>query len=87
MIPDPQFPFLLYHVVKNERGKIGLDINSKKTEVMAIGKRTTPECNIFFDVIKHKQQQQSFKYTNINYNNLLNIWTLSLNKKAADNLK
>ena len=29
--------------------KKGLYLNSKKTEVMVISKKTTPECNIFVD--------------------------------------
>ena len=36
-------------VVKNGRRKMGLDMNSKKTEVMVISRKTTPECNIFVD--------------------------------------
>ena len=51
----------LLNVVKNESRKKGLDLNSKKTEVMVISKKTTPECNIFFDGTKLKQKQ-SFKY-------------------------
>ena len=51
----------LLNVVKNESRKKGLDLNSKKTEVMVISKRTTPECKIFVDRTKVKQKQ-SFKY-------------------------
>ena len=51
----------LLNVVKNESRKKGLDLNSKKTEVMVISKKTTPECNIFVDGTKLKQKQ-SFKY-------------------------
>ena len=51
----------LLKVVKNESREKGLDLNSKKTEVMVISKKTTPECNIFVDGTKLKQKQ-SFKY-------------------------
>ena len=51
----------LLNVVKNESRKKGLDLNSKKTEVMVISKKTTAECNIFVDGTKLKQKQ-SFKY-------------------------
>ena len=51
----------LLMVVKNESREKGLDLNSKKTEVMVISKETTPECNIFVDGTKLKQKQ-SFKY-------------------------
>ena len=36
-------------VVKSGSRKMGLDMNSKKTEVMVISRKTTPECNIFVD--------------------------------------
>ena len=51
----------LLNVVKNESRKKGLDLNSKKTEVMVISRKTTPECNIFVDGTKLKQKK-SFKY-------------------------
>ena len=51
----------LLNVVKNESRKKGLDLNSKKTGVMFISKKTTPECNIFVEGTKLKQKQ-SFKY-------------------------
>ena len=51
----------LLNVVKNESRKKGLDLNSKKAEVMVISKKTTPDCNIFVDRTKLKQKQ-SFKY-------------------------
>ena len=51
----------LLNVGKTESRKKGLDLNSKKTEVMVISKKTTPECNIFVDGTKLKQKQ-SCKY-------------------------
>ena len=51
----------LLNVVKNGNRKKGWDLNSKKTEVMVISKKTTPECNFFVDGTKLKQKQ-SFKY-------------------------
>ena len=44
----------LLNVVKNESRKKGLHLNSKKTEVMVIIKKTPPECNIFVDGTKLK---------------------------------
>ena len=53
----------LLNVVKDESRKKGLDLNSKKTEVMVISKKTTKECNIKFFVDGNKlKQQKSFKY-------------------------
>ena len=51
----------LLRVVKNESRKKGFHLNSKKTEVMVISKKTLPESNIFVDGTKLKRKQ-SFKY-------------------------
>ena len=51
----------LLNIVKNESRKKSLDLNSKKTEVMIISKKDTPDCNIYVDSYKGKQLQ-SFKY-------------------------
>ena len=47
----------MLNAFKNESREKGLNLNSKKTEVMAINKKTTRECSIFVDGIELKQQQ------------------------------
>ncbi|GFO45839.1 endonuclease-reverse transcriptase [Plakobranchus ocellatus] len=50
------------NIVEEESRKKGLELNSKKTEVMVVSrKQITPECNIFIGGTKLKQREQ-FKY-------------------------
>ena len=52
----------LVNIVEEESRQKGLDLNSKKTEVMVISrKQENPKCDIFVSGIKLKQRDQ-FKY-------------------------
>ncbi|GFO06356.1 endonuclease-reverse transcriptase [Plakobranchus ocellatus] len=52
----------LLNIVEEESRKKGLELNSKKTEVMVISrKQESPKCDIFINEIKLKQREK-FKY-------------------------
>ncbi|GFO35533.1 RNA-directed DNA polymerase from mobile element jockey [Plakobranchus ocellatus] len=52
----------LLNIVEQESRKKGLELNSKKTEVMAISrKQEPPKCDIFINKVKLKQTEK-FKY-------------------------
>ncbi|GFS11155.1 endonuclease-reverse transcriptase [Elysia marginata] len=52
----------LLNIVEEESRKKGLELNSKKTEVMVISrKQEPPKCDIFINDAKLKQQDK-FKY-------------------------
>ncbi|GFN74890.1 endonuclease-reverse transcriptase [Plakobranchus ocellatus] len=52
----------LLNIVEEESRKKGLELNSKKTEVMVISrKRESPKCDIFVNEVKPKQREK-FKY-------------------------
>ncbi|GFO41770.1 endonuclease-reverse transcriptase [Plakobranchus ocellatus] len=52
----------LLNIVEEESRKKGLELNSKKTEVMVISrKQESPKCDIFINEVKLKQREM-FKY-------------------------
>ncbi|GFO41176.1 endonuclease-reverse transcriptase [Plakobranchus ocellatus] len=52
----------LLNIVEEESRKKGLELNSKKTEVMVISrKQESPKCDIFINKVKLKQIEK-FKY-------------------------
>ncbi|GFO39519.1 retrovirus-related pol polyprotein from type-1 retrotransposable element r2 [Plakobranchus ocellatus] len=52
----------LLNIVEEESRKKGLELNSKKTEVMVISrKQESPKCDIFINEVKLKQREK-FKY-------------------------
>ncbi|GFO06013.1 endonuclease-reverse transcriptase [Plakobranchus ocellatus] len=52
----------LLNIVEEENRKKGLELNSKKTEVMVISrKQESPKCDIFINEVKLKQREH-FKY-------------------------
>ncbi|GFO43596.1 retrovirus-related pol polyprotein from type-1 retrotransposable element r2 [Plakobranchus ocellatus] len=52
----------LLNIVEEESRKKGLELNSKKTEVMVISrKQESPKCDIFINEVKLKQTEK-FKY-------------------------
>ncbi|GFR99128.1 endonuclease-reverse transcriptase [Elysia marginata] len=51
----------LLDIVVCESKKMGLELNSKKTEVMVISRKEIPACDIYIDGAKLKQRE-SFKY-------------------------
>ena len=51
----------LLDIVEKESKKKGLELNSKKTEVMVISRKSHPKCDIYMGETKLKQRE-SFKY-------------------------